>query len=95
MSSCLFYVRSGTAESINKANKEMRVQTAVDLLNNACMLLIKLEWKRFYKMKKDTWGDTIVLTPRGIEEYEATFTFLICVNLMTILRRGYSYSELM
>jgi hypothetical protein len=40
------------------------------------MLLIKLECKRFYKMKKDAWGGTTVLTPRGIEEYEATFTNL-------------------
>ena len=70
-----FRSSSGTAESMNKANKEMRARTAVDLLN-ACMLLIKLECKRFYKMKKDTWGGTTVLTPRGIEEYEATFTNL-------------------
>ncbi len=55
---------SGTAESMNKANKEMRARTAVDL-NNSCMLLIKLECKRFYKMKKDAWGGTTVLTPRG------------------------------
>ena len=70
-----FCSSSGTAESMNKANKEMRARTAVDLLN-ACMLLIKLECKRFYKMKKDAWGGTTVLTPRGIEEYEATFTNL-------------------
>ena len=70
-----FRSSSGTAESMNKANKEMRARTAVDLLN-ACMLLIKLECKRFYKMKKDAWGGTTVLTPRGIEEYEATFTNL-------------------
>ena len=80
-----FYVRSGTAESMNKANKEMRVRTAVDLLN-ACMLLIKLEWKRFYKMKKDTWGDTTVLTPRGIEEYKATFTNLFPSHFIFNLR---------
>jgi hypothetical protein len=27
-------------------------------------------------MKKEAWGGTTVLTPRGIEEYEATFTNL-------------------
>ena len=32
---------SGTAESMNKANKEMRARTAVDLLNACIMLLIK------------------------------------------------------
>ncbi len=36
-----FRSSSGTAESMNKANKEMRARTAVDLLN-ACILLIKL-----------------------------------------------------
>jgi hypothetical protein len=40
-----FRSSSGTAESMNKANKEMRAQTAVDLLN-ACILLIKLEVNR-------------------------------------------------
>ena len=43
---------SGTAESMNRANKEMRSRTAVDLLN-ACMLLIKLEVNRYYSMKKE------------------------------------------
>lgn len=66
---------SGTAESMNKANKEMRARTAVDLLN-ACMLLIKLEVNRFYTMKKEAWGGSSILTPRGMEEYEATFSNL-------------------
>jgi len=46
---------SGTAESMNKANKEMRARTAVDLLN-ACILLIKLEVNRYYKTKKEVWA---------------------------------------
>ena len=70
---------------MNKANKEMRARTAVDLLN-ACMLLIKLECKRFYKMKKDAWGGTTVLTPRGIEEYKATFTNLFPSHFIFNLR---------
>ena len=40
----------GAVESMNKANKEMRAQTAVDLLNSS-MLLIKLECEQFNKMK--------------------------------------------
>jgi hypothetical protein len=59
-----------TPESMNKANKEMRAQTAVDLLN-ACILLINLEVYRYYKMKKEVWGSSSILTPRGMEEYEA------------------------
>jgi len=70
-----FRSSSGTAESMNMANKEMRARTAVDLLN-ACILLIKLEVNRFYKMKKEVWGGTSILTPRGKEEYESTFTNL-------------------
>jgi hypothetical protein len=70
-----FRSSSGTAESMNKANKEMRARTAVDLLN-ACILLIKLEVNRYYKMKKEVWGGSSILTPWGIEEYEATFTHL-------------------
>jgi hypothetical protein len=27
-------------------------------------------------MKKEVWGGSSILTPRGIEEYEATFTHL-------------------
>ena len=70
---------------MNKANKEMRARTAIDLLN-ACMLLIKLECVWFYKMKQYTWGGTSVLTPRGIEEYEATFTNLSPSHFIINLR---------
>jgi hypothetical protein len=56
-----FRSSSGTAESMNKANKEMRAQTAVDLLN-ACILLITLKVNRYYKMKKDVWGGSSILT---------------------------------
>jgi hypothetical protein len=70
-----FRSSSGVAESMNNANKEMRARTAVDLLN-ASILLIKLEVNRYYKMKKEVWGNSSILTPRGNEEYEATFTNL-------------------
>ena len=70
-----FRSSSGVAESMNNANKEIRARTAVDLLN-ACILLTKLEVNRYYKMKTEVWGGSSILTPRGIEEYEATFTNL-------------------
>jgi hypothetical protein len=70
-----FRSSSGVAESMNNANKEMRARTAVDLLN-ACILLTKLEVNHYYKMKKEVWGCSSILTPRVIEEYEATFTNL-------------------
>jgi len=60
---------------MNSANQDMRARTAIDLLN-AGILLIKLEVNRYYKMKKEVWGGSSILTPRGIEEYEATFTHL-------------------
>jgi hypothetical protein len=60
---------------MNKANKEMRARTAIDLLN-ACILLIKLEVNRYYKMKNEVLGGSSILTPRGNEVYEATFTNL-------------------
>ncbi len=53
----------------------MRARTAVDLLN-ACILLMKLEVNRYYNIKKEVWGGSSILTPRGIVEYEATFTNL-------------------
>ena len=84
-SSSSLVVLSGTLESMNKANKEMRAQTAIDLLN-ACMLLIKLECEWFNKMKQDARGGTSVLTPWGIEEYEATFTNLSPSNFIFNLR---------
>jgi hypothetical protein len=66
---------SGVVESMNGTNKDMRARTAVDLLN-ATILLTKLEVNRYYKMKKEVWGGSSILTPRGIEEYDATFTHL-------------------
>jgi len=66
---------SGVVESMNSANQDMRAQMAVDLLN-AGILSIKLEVNRYYKMKKKVWGGSSILTPRGIEEYKATFTHL-------------------
>ena len=60
---------------MNSANQDMRAQTAVDLLNVG-ILLIKLEVNRYYKMKKEVWSGSSILTPRGFEEYKATYTQL-------------------
>ncbi len=66
---------SGVVESMNSANQDMRARTAINLLN-AAILLIKLEVNRYYKKKKEVWGGSSILTPRGIQEYKATFTLL-------------------
>ena len=63
---------SGAVESMNKANKDMRARTTVDLLN-ASMVSIKLECVQFNKMKQEAWGGDSILTPWG---KEATFTNL-------------------
>ena len=66
---------SGVVESMNGANNTMRACTAVDV-PNAAILLCKLECTRFNKMKQEAWGDNSILTPRGKEEFDATFTNL-------------------
>ena len=48
----------------------------VKLVPNATILLCKLECTRFNKMKQEAWGNNSILTPRGKEEYDATFTNL-------------------
>ena len=68
-------VLSGTVESMNRANSKMRARTAVDL-PNATILLLKLECTWFNKMKQEAWGGNSILTPRGIDKYDATFTNL-------------------
>ena len=60
---------------MNRVNSKMRAQTAVDQ-TNATILLLKLECSWFNKMKQEAWDGNYILTPRGKEEYEATFTNL-------------------
>jgi hypothetical protein len=69
------HLSSGAVESMNRANSEMRARTAVDL-PNATILLLKLECTWFNRMKQEAWGGNSILTPRGKDEYEATFTNL-------------------
>ncbi len=63
---------SAAVESMNAANKEIQQRTAVDLVN-ATILLIRLECKRFTKMKELAWRTDNVFTPRGEMEYNETF----------------------
>jgi hypothetical protein len=63
---------SAVVESMNAANKEIRERTAVDLVN-ATILLMRLECKRFTKMKELAWRTDNVFTPRGEMEYNETF----------------------
>jgi hypothetical protein len=55
---------SGAVELMNRANKEMRARTVVNLLN-ATILLLKLECARFNKMKQEAWGGNSVFTLLG------------------------------
>ena len=63
---------SAAVESMNAANKEMRAKTAVDPLN-ACILLLKMECKRFIKQRDLAWSTDAELTPRGKLEFDEVF----------------------
>ena len=63
---------SAVVESMNAANREMRAKTAVDPLN-ACILLMKLECKRFSKQRAKAWLSDSFLMPRGTVKYEEVF----------------------
>ncbi len=63
---------SAAVESMNAANREMRAKTAVDPLN-ACILVMKLECKRFNKQQAKAWSSDCFLTPRGTVEYKEVF----------------------
>ena len=53
---------SSVVESMNAANCKMHSKTAVDLLN-ACILLMKLECKRFSEQRAKAWLSDSFLTP--------------------------------
>ena len=63
---------SAAVESMNAANKEIQQRTAVDLVN-ATILLMRLECKRFTKMKDLAWQSDNLLTPRVEMEFNETF----------------------
>ena len=65
------YHRQATAgaEAMNVANFSIRQRTAVDL-DNAMILLLDLECKRYNKQQAEAWTRDGVLTPRGNLEFE-------------------------
>ena len=63
---------------MNAANREMRAKTAVDPLN-ACILLMKLECKRFSKQRAKAWSSDSFLMPHGTVKYEEVFE---CINAL-------------
>ena len=84
------HLSSGAVELMSRANNDMGAWTTIDLLI-ASILLLKLECTRFNKMKQEACGGNSILTPRGKEEYDATFSNLnpshflsVCVTKMTI-----------
>ena len=64
---------SAAVESMNAANREMQAKTAVDPLN-ACILLIRMECKRFINQRRLAWAMETELTSRGKVEYDKVFT---------------------
>ena len=63
---------SSGVESMNRANKIVRLKTAVDILN-ASILLLKLEGERFDFWKEKAWNCDLELTPRGMEIMKDVF----------------------
>jgi len=63
------------AESMNAANFSIRQRTSIDL-NNAMLLLIELECKRYRKQQAEAWNHDSVLTSRGNLEFDESFNDL-------------------
>jgi hypothetical protein len=66
---------SAGAESMNAANFSVRQRTSVDL-NNAMLLLIELECKRYRKQQADAWNRDSILISRGNVEFNESFNDL-------------------
>jgi hypothetical protein len=80
---CIYmYHRSTSAavELMNAANCKMRAKTAVDPLN-ACILLMKLECKRFNEQHAKAWSSDSFLTPCGTVKYEEVFQDINALDL--------------
>jgi hypothetical protein len=76
---------------MNAANWEMRAKTAVDPLN-ACILLMKLECKRFNEQQAKAWSSDSFLTPHSTVEYEEVFEGINALDLtITIVSQIDSY----
>ena len=57
-------------ESMNRANKIVRLNTAVDMLN-ARILLQKLEGERYDTCKEKAWTRDLPITPKGMDHLSA------------------------
>jgi hypothetical protein len=75
------YHRSSSAsvESMNAANRDMRAKRAVDPLN-ACLLLLRMECRRFMKQRKLAWETEGELTKHGLLEYDEVFRGIDCLD---------------
>ena len=60
---------------MNAANFSIRQRTSVDL-NNAMLLLIELECKRYRKQQAEAWNRDSILTSRGNLEFDESFNDL-------------------
>ncbi len=82
---------SAAVESMNAANHKMCAKTAVDSLN-ACILLMKLECKRFNEQRAKAWSSNSFMTPRGTVEYEEVFEGINALDFtITIVSQIDSY----
>ncbi len=72
----LFHLQgSAGAESMNAANYAMRQRSAVDI-NNAMLLLVELECKRYRKQQAEACSTDSIFSPRGQKEFDETFNNL-------------------
>ena len=82
---------SAAVESMNAANREMRAKTAVDPLN-ACILLMRMECKRFVKQCRLALETDTELTCQGRVEYDEVFSNIYAYNLsITVFVDRYRY----
>ncbi len=82
---------SVAVESTNAANRKMHSKSSVDPMN-ACILLMKLECKRFNVQRAEAWSSDNFLTPHGTVEYKEVFqdiNYLNFNNTIVILDNSY------
>jgi hypothetical protein len=80
------YHRSSSAsvESMNAANRDMQSKWAVDPLN-VCLLLLRMECRRFMKQWKVAWETEGELTKHGLLEYDKVFRGIDCLDFNIII----------
>ncbi len=80
---------SSGVEAMNRANDSIQRQTAIDILNDA-LLLIKKESEQFERSKSDAWKKEVwskekLLTPQGMTVMKNIFekcdTSLFCIQV--------------